>query len=192
MPIPASEHRQRHLLQLDTSGEVIAGTISLVLEEAELHLEALYFWKPTISECSGHLGRSHHFNLQLAAAIARLSLQLDLCLDDDDDACRVLEMEPDEDDLESIPMLIKGLLALCKINGSRRKERGSDVLRLYERLWSYYIDLRHDLAMDTACDFEIFQGHLTVLISMKNISVAIHLARKLRAILMSDFRKQDA
>lgn len=182
---------KQHVLQWDVSGEDIANALSFALEEAELHLEALQLWKAILGECRGHLGRSHHFTLQVAAAIARLSLQLDLCIDEDDDVCGVLEMEPDEDDFESISMLIEGLLALCKSSRSRGKEREPDVLRWYERLWSYYIDLRHDLAMDTARGFEIFQGHTAVLISMRNISVAIRQARKLRAIFLSDFGRQD-
>lgn len=180
-----------YVFRWSTLSEEIANTLSLALEEAELHLEALNFWKSILGDCSGHLGRSHHFTLQIAAAIARLSVQLNLLIDDDDDVCGVLEMEPDEDDLESISMLIEGLFALCRSSGSRGRERGPDLLRWYERLWSYYIDLRHDLAMDTARGFEIFQGHSAVLISMSNISIAIRQARKLRSIFLSDFGRQD-
>ncbi|KAI0126364.1 hypothetical protein BJ170DRAFT_402963 [Xylariales sp. AK1849] len=179
---------KQHVLRWDTSCEDVATTLSAALEEAELYLEALHFWKSILGECSSHFGRFHHFTLQIAAVIARLSLQLELDIDDEG-VCGVFEAEPEDDDLESISMLIEGLLALCRSSGSRK--RGQVVLRWYERLWSYYFDLRHDLAMDPARGFEIFQGYSAVLLSMQNVSVAIRLARKLRATCMSDFGRQD-
>lgn len=65
---------RQHILRWDVSSEDTANALSFRLEEAELHLEALQFWKAILGECKGHLSRTQHFTLQVAAAIARLSL----------------------------------------------------------------------------------------------------------------------
>lgn len=183
---------KKHVLLWHSSSQEIATILSLTLEEADLSLEALKFWKSILGECRSHLGHSHQFTLQVAAAIVRLNLKLDLAIDDDEFVCGFFDVEPDEDDLESISVLIEGLLALCKrYSGKKQKDSGASLLKWYERLWSYYFDLRHDLAMDTARGFEIFQGYSAVLISMNSISMAIRLARKLRATFLSDFGRQD-
>ncbi|KAI9151227.1 hypothetical protein HJFPF1_08426 [Paramyrothecium foliicola] len=186
------ESCKRHVLEWSSSSQEIASILSQALEEAELSLEALNFWKSILGECKISLGGTHHFTLKVASSIVRLSLKAGLNIEEDEHVCGVLDVEPDEDDLESISLLIEGLLALCKSHGgSRRNERSTELLKWYERLWSYYFDLRHDLAMDTARGFEIFHGYSDILVSMNSISTAVRLARRLRAILLSDFGKQD-
>ena len=180
--------RERVVKRGDLSQD-IARTLLLALEEAEFYIEAHGFSKYLLIDCSGRDGHSRQFALQLAAIIARLSLQLELDLDDDIGG--IIEIEPDEDDLDSISLLIESLFALCRSNRRGGQTHGPKILNWYQRLWSYYFDLRHDLAMETSRGFEIFMGYSEMLVSVRNIPMAIRLARKLRATFLSDFSRED-
>ncbi|KAH6950256.1 hypothetical protein DER45DRAFT_623776 [Fusarium avenaceum] len=174
------------------SSQDTALILSSALEDAGLYLEALEFWKSVIGDCRTHLGQSHSFTLHVAAAIVRLSLHLGNTIEDDDEICDCFEEEPDEDDVASIIVLIEGLLALCKSQrGKGKRESYTILLRRYERLWSYYADLRHHVSMDAARGFEIYIGYSQTLLSVGSVSIAVRLARKLRTIMLSDLGRQD-
>ncbi|KAI0459607.1 hypothetical protein F5B21DRAFT_499287 [Xylaria acuta] len=108
---------KQHVLRWGASGEDVANTL----------------------ECSSRFSAFHHFTLQIAAVIARLSLQLDLDIDDEG-ACGVFEAEPEDDDLESTSVLIEGLFDLCKGNSS--KKRGQVILKWYELVSKSFKDTR--------------------------------------------------
>ncbi|KAH7259528.1 uncharacterized protein BKA55DRAFT_639596 [Fusarium redolens] len=183
---------KQSVLLWQSSSQDIALILSGALEDAGLHLEALEFWKSIVGDCRTHLGHSHSFTLHIAAAIVRLSLHLGTVIEDDDDICDCFEEEPDEDDVASITVLIEGLLALCKNQrGKGKRESYTILLRRYERLWSYYADLRHHVSMDASRGFEIYIGYSQALLSVGSVSIAVRLARKLRTIMLSDLGRQD-
>ncbi|KIL84031.1 hypothetical protein FAVG1_12727 [Fusarium avenaceum] len=183
---------KQSVLLWNSSSQDTALILSSALEDAGLYLEALEFWKSVIGDCRTHLGQSHSFTLHVAAAIVRLSLHLGNTIEDDDEICDCFEEEPDEDDVASIIVLIEGLLALCKSQrGKGKQESYTILLRRYERLWSYYADLRHHVSMDAARGFEIYIGYSQTLLSVGSVSIAVRLARKLRTIMLSDLGRQD-
>ncbi|EWZ96971.1 hypothetical protein NW765_010605 [Fusarium oxysporum] len=183
---------KQSVLLWQSSSQDIALILSGALEDAGFHLEALEFWKSIVGDCRTHLGHSHSFTLHVAAAIVRLSLHLGTVIEDDDEICDCFEEEPDEDDVASIIVLIEGLLALCKSQrGKGKRESYTILLRRYERLWSYYADLRHHVSMDAARGFEIYIGYSQTLLSVGSVSIAVRLARKLRTIMLSDLGRQD-
>ncbi|KAK2671307.1 hypothetical protein RAB80_013729 [Fusarium oxysporum f. sp. vasinfectum] len=183
---------KQSVLLWQSSSQDIALILSGALEDAGLHLEALEFWKSIVGDCRTNLGHSHSFTLHVAAAIVRLSLHLGTVIQDDDDICDCFDEEPDEDDVASITVLIEGLLALCKSQrGKGKRESYTILLRRYERLWSYYADLRHHVSMDASRGFEIYLGYSQALLSVGSVSIAVRLARKLRTIMLSDLGRQD-
>ncbi|CAJ0549997.1 Ff.00g099270.m01.CDS01 [Fusarium sp. VM40] len=53
-------------------------------------------------------------------------------------------------------VLIESLFTLCRSQrGKSERASCTILLRLYERLWSYYADLRHHVSIDAAHRFEI-------------------------------------